>query len=337
MGITVHVQRKQFLVAVAALLVVAGLFAVHAYNTPVATQNPSVMGHTPNEMDPGTENPFMVGGTSTFGGGVGADYFFPGTLGIGPESDLRPIIDGAPQKMMLMVGSSGPFAGIGFSTTGADGTGKSDAYFDFIHDNVVKADLSYHAKTGETGFYINGYPTASSTPLILQWAGGAGGNVGIGLINPTERLEVAGNIKSTGDVKGQRVCIGSDCRNVWPAGGSGSTSRVYTGSVTVGTDCGSGVQSVPLPAAVTYAYLSTQPTVHVTDTTAGAIYTDDSNLVVTGATITAVQGTALVQIARTSLITNYVAGRLSANRQAIELCYGSNLPNRVFNYVAYAP
>ena len=41
------------------------------------------------------------------------------------------------------------------------------------------------------------------------------GNVGIGTTNPGYKLQVQG------DISGTRLCIGSDCRSAWPAGGAG--------------------------------------------------------------------------------------------------------------------
>ena len=35
-------------------------------------------------------------------------------------------------------------------------------------------------------------------------------------------LNIPGKIETVGDVKGGRLCIGADCRNVWPGGGAGS-------------------------------------------------------------------------------------------------------------------
>jgi hypothetical protein len=40
------------------------------------------------------------------------------------------------------------------------------------------------------------------------------GNVGIGTASPSQKLDVAG------DVKGTRLCIGNDCRDAWPTGGT---------------------------------------------------------------------------------------------------------------------
>jgi hypothetical protein len=59
-------------------------------------------------------------------------------------------------------------------------------------------------------------------------------NVGIGITNPVYKLQV------NGDISGTRLCIGSDCRSVWPSGGgiagSGTTNYLskWTGSTSIG-------------------------------------------------------------------------------------------------------
>lgn len=61
------------------------------------------------------------------------------------------------------------------------------------------------------------------------------GNVGIGLNNPSEALEVSGNIKAT------QVCIGSDCRSAWPGSGGGGTVTSVTAGTGIITAPGAGI------------------------------------------------------------------------------------------------
>ena len=65
------------------------------------------------------------------------------------------------------------------------------------------------------------------------------GNVGIGTGGPTQKLEVIGNARVSGDViGGTRLCIAADCRSAWPGGvsGSGTTNRLsrFLGPATLG-------------------------------------------------------------------------------------------------------
>ena len=48
--------------------------------------------------------------------------------------------------------------------------------------------------------------------------------VGVGTTTPTEKLEVAGKVKGT------ELCIGVDCRAVWPTGGGGTVTSLTEGT-----------------------------------------------------------------------------------------------------------
>ncbi len=85
-------------------------------------------------------------------------------------------------------------------------------------NNLLKKPLFWTnvAAVTLTGLVIAGVAFGWNSPLAAP-TGGSGaivtdlsGNVGIGIAAPTQKLDVAGNVKGTG------LCIGSDCRAAWP-------------------------------------------------------------------------------------------------------------------------
>lgn len=59
------------------------------------------------------------------------------------------------------------------------------------------------------------------------------GNVGIGMTNPTQKLDVLGYVKGTG------LCIGNDCKTSWPtSGGAGSSYWSPSGNDIYNTNYG---------------------------------------------------------------------------------------------------
>ncbi|MFG1481685.1 tail fiber domain-containing protein [Halobacteriovorax sp. HFRX-2_2] len=65
------------------------------------------------------------------------------------------------------------------------------------------------------------------------------GRVGVGVLVPTQKLDVAGYVKGTG------LCIGADCRTSWPTGNAGTVTSVTGGAgLTGGTITSSGTLAV---------------------------------------------------------------------------------------------
>ena len=106
----------------------------------------------------------------------------------------------------------------------------SRSQIDFL-DRFVLSDSSVTGNGGVVSIYGMtegvGYHNLNYIGYQHIWkAGGAEaefmrmntiGNVGIGTPNPTEKLEVVGNVKATG------LCIGTDCKTAWPtASGTGN-------------------------------------------------------------------------------------------------------------------
>ncbi len=100
----------------------------------------------------------------------------------------------------------------------ADNSGE---YNEIRMRGIGGAEMAYIRAQHEPGFSdtsLNfGTQTAANsltTQMIIQHDG----SVGIGTTAPTEKLDVAGNIKASG------VCIGSDCKTAWPTQSSGMVS-----------------------------------------------------------------------------------------------------------------
>ena len=82
---------------------------------------------------------------------------------------------------------------------------------------VLSFAAGLRAQAIHNGSFVRGDFTQAdfTSTATNQFLIRAGGGVGIGLNNPTEALDVAGKVKGT------ELCIGSDCRATWPAGGPG--------------------------------------------------------------------------------------------------------------------
>lgn len=76
-------------------------------------------------------------------------------------------------------------------------------------------------------------------PVSTYFVQASSGNVGIGTMTPSQKLDVTGNIRAT------QLCIGADCRGAWPAAAGGTVTSVGSGTgLTGGPITGAGTLSV---------------------------------------------------------------------------------------------
>jgi hypothetical protein len=86
------------------------------------------------------------------------------------------------------------FRAIKFGQDSGNGIHHMDYYNAGNHNEHSPEATKEAVETSAKGFYINYY---SKENIILNGNGGNGGNVGIGTNNPSEKLEVNGNVKAT--------------------------------------------------------------------------------------------------------------------------------------------
>jgi len=115
----------------------------------------------------------------------------------------------------------------------------------FIHNGNSFGEL---AKIGTNDNFGLAFLTNGIERMRLD----SSGYLGIGTTSPAYLLDVAGNIRSIGDVIGSRLCIGSDCKDTWPSGGGGSYwtlagNYLYTSS----TDWSVGIGTTTASAKLT--------------------------------------------------------------------------------------
>ncbi len=104
-------------------------------------------------------------------------------------------------------------AGISFGVSGNDDSmtllyhSKSDNKFVISNDGDPNSKITF-----ETREPSSPYKTIERMRIDGK------GNVGIGTVNPLQKLDVNGSVKAT------ELCIGNDCKTSWPTGGAGGDS-----------------------------------------------------------------------------------------------------------------
>jgi hypothetical protein len=182
------------------------------------------------------------------GGGTGA-YAFLGSLGIATSSQV-----GLPQSLSVYGG--GYFSGnVGIGTTGPgyklDVNGNSRLLAN-NYGGVTLEQLGYPNQgalifsTDRTGytFQIGNRRLSDSNylPIISMYDSG---NVGIGTTTPAYKLDVAGQVNSSGG-----LCIAGDCKTSWSQVGGSSQWTNTTGGIYYLGNVGIGTSAVSYPLFV---------------------------------------------------------------------------------------
>lgn len=181
--------------------------------------------------------------TAASGGGGGTNGFGSWTSGYSLGTIYQASTDGL--VIARMYGSS--HGGLrGFTDSNSNPTTERLTNFSYAGAGG-NSSITMPVKAGDYWKVISDYsvntssiywvPVSSGGNSVWQLNAGKltynGGNVGLGTANPTEVLEVVGNIKGT------QLCIGSDCRSSWPAAGAGTVTSVSSSnaylSVATGT------------------------------------------------------------------------------------------------------
>ncbi|MFG1499878.1 tail fiber domain-containing protein [Halobacteriovorax sp. XZX-3] len=172
---------------------------------------------------------------------TGSDlYYNTGNIGIGTTTPTYPLhIQSATWAEIGIEGTTSA-AGASLNLLGHEDkksairmqTGNTaSAYWD-----IMAFGLNSAATTSRNELHFNFFNGSNNTALVLD---GDTGNVGIGMDEPTEKLDVAGKVKAT------ELCIAADCRAAWPTGNAGTVTAVTGGTgLTGGTITSSGTLAV---------------------------------------------------------------------------------------------
>lgn len=117
------------------------------------------------------------------------------TAGQDPQLDISPVGDSSSAANIRFFRTTNTTGTVGLSVLKGDNSSTANAFI---------------AGNGNTYFSANN------------------GNVGIGTMSPTEKLDVAGKVKAT------ELCIGADCKSAWPVPGAGSVTSVTSANADIG-------------------------------------------------------------------------------------------------------
>ncbi|MBX3040161.1 MAG: hypothetical protein KF789_05555, partial [Bdellovibrionaceae bacterium] len=171
---------------------------------PAAETDPQVGANTTNYLSKWDGSALVTSGVFESGGNVG----------IGTSTPLAKLDLAGALRIHEPAGDGGAIK----ITERGTGYGGKLVWLD--ETNAFSAVMTKTANDS-LAFYTGGLHSAGNEKVVITSAG----DVGVGKNNPSEKLDVDGNVKAT------QFCLGGSCISAWPsAGGSGTVTSVVAGT-----------------------------------------------------------------------------------------------------------
>ncbi len=209
-------------VILAAMIALGANYAYAVWNSPA---QPPPGGNVPAPVNVGGADQVKTGGFAS-NTSLDAPFGFFNTIGIGTTNPAYPL-DVAGEARFGADQRIWSTRAVNILGAGANQTGRLNA--DSLHTRGL----------GQGQLWIEGASIDANTTIRIGEGRAGGQNV--------RSVRFGNNVRANGDVRGNRLCIGGDCRSSWPAGGGGASPSMSTRSKG-GREIGTVIRTISCPA-----------------------------------------------------------------------------------------
>lgn len=146
------------------------------------------------------------GGYNTVTIGTADNFQIPGNVLLAPQGGNVGIGTASP-SFPLVVEGAGAYSGYGLSQIQVTSTG-TEAGINLINTGFGGRSYNLFSTNDISGVRGGKFMIGDASAGVSRLTINASGNVGLGVIDPTEKLEVAGNIKASGSVSAPTITAG---------------------------------------------------------------------------------------------------------------------------------